>query len=136
MIQNSRLIMCKIYKKILVVFIILCSIFLVYNIRKSLNNDCCTIMEYFNKFAYNNPSTECKVILLSRIKAKFDWQIFYRLYGSITKYILEKNLAIEDDVDEEILKYIIETTKKDYEIIYRSDENGTIKKYLHIRGNL
>ena len=128
--------MCKIYKKILVVFIILCSIFLVYNIRKSLNNDCCTIMEYFNKFAYNNPSTECKVILLSRIKAKFDWQIFYRLYGSITKYILEKNLAIEDDVDEEILKYIIETTKKDYEIIYHSDENGTIKKYLHIRGNL
>ena len=128
--------MCKIYKKILVVFIILCSIFLVYNIRKSLNNDCCTIMEYFNKFAYNNPSTECKVILLSRIKAKFDWQIFYRLYGSITKYILEKNLAIEDDVDEEILKYIIETTKKDYEIIYCSDENGTIKKYLHIRGNL
>ena len=128
--------MCKIYKKILVVFIILCSIFLVYNIRKSLNNDCCTIMEYFNKFAYNNPSTECKVILLSRIKAKFDWQIFYRLYGSITKYILEKNLTIEDDVDEEILKYIIETTKKDYEIIYLSDENGTIKKYLHIRGNL
>lgn len=128
--------MCKIYKKILVVSIILCSIFLVYNIRKSLNNDCCTIMEYFNKFAYNNPSTECKVILLSRIKAKFDWQIFYRLYGSITKYILEKNLTIEDDVDEEILKYIIETTKKDYEIIYRSDENGTIKKYLHIRGNL
>ena len=112
------------------------TIFLVYNIRKSLNNDCCTTMEYFNKFAYNNPSTECKVILLSRIKAKFDWQIFYRLYGSITKYILEKNLAIEDDVDEKILKYIIETTKKDYEIIYRSDENGTIKKYLHIRGNL
>jgi hypothetical protein len=128
-------IMCKIYKKILVVFIILCSIFLVCNIRKSLNNDCCTIIEYFNKFAYNNPSTECKAILLSRIKAKFDWQIFYRLYGSIKKYILEENLAIEDDVDEEILKYIVETTKKDYEIIYRSDENGTIKKYLYIKEN-